>query len=246
MLWRMAIKITCGSKVILMDFVYKEIVDINPDGESPNLYQTLEDNGWKGWNYRGVEIVPEIMASLRIDSFLLHLSTKLASIRLQLETRLTKVSLKSSYPTPAPEIASMLRHGLGYSRRKLNCEDGAFKRKELEPVLEEFYPQIQLDITAKSQGKGGVNVTFSSKSALETILQSFYSDSRETRVMLKCIFSTFRNCFDVAKRAPTVLRSLSGEQDLLAMFSDPPDTCTYESFAKLQTVSRLLEIKGVY
>jgi hypothetical protein len=242
MLWRMAIRVACQGKVLFFDYIYLEIVDVNPNSDSPALYETLEDSGWKGWNFRGVEIEPATLATLKIQSLLPLLSSKLVSIRLQLET----LNININYPTPAAEIASMMRHGIGSCKRKLNTDGGAFKRAEVEPLLEETYSQIQLEIKSKINGSQSLNITFSSDESLKDILQTFYADSRDTRAILTCIFTTFRNCYDVAKRAPTILRSLSVEQDLLDMFAHPPDQCSYENFAKLQTVSRLLELKGVY
>ena len=245
LLYPLVIALRCNGKTVLLDFVYTELIDINPDSNSPAMYKILEEYGVRGFNCRGIEIVPEVLATLKVDSLVPDLSAKLASVRLQLENRFTKVSLKVNYPLPPTQIVSALhQQALGSIMGKLNCDGGNFSRKEFEPVLMRDYPQIQQDIKAKLVGSP-TELMFLPEIKLRAILDLFDMDA-SSKAMMHALFTTFRNCFQIAQTAPTILVSLSAEQDLLGMFKDPPDTCTWESFAKLQTLSRLLELKHVF
>jgi hypothetical protein len=243
-LYPLVITLRCKGKLILLDYVYTELIDINPTAESPGMYKIMEDYGIRGFNYRGIEIVPQVLATLKVETLLPDLAGKLASVRLQLEARFTKVSLGIGYPEPPVEILSAMQHGLGSIKDDLNCDGGNFAREEFEPWLISDYPQIQRDIKAHLGGSP-TQLTFLPTAKLTAILELFELDY-DSRIIMRALITTFRNCFQVAQVAPTVLRSLSGEHDLLELFKNPPESCSWESFTKLQTLSRLLELKHVF
>lgn len=242
------VALNCEGKWLFFDFIYKEVVDVNPNAASVALYDVLKDLGLNSFHVRRLEVDPQKLEGFSSNFLELPLLTEAISIRKQLEDRLLDGKLNAIYSNSDPKICTALvEGGLRSPKKKVSINSEIWLREQVEPILEDYYPQIRMQISSKLNGTLRLNVVFLSEEKLTKAVSILVGNEPELaarRCILRGIFNAFRNGMTIAQRAPNVLKSISDEQDLLEMFRCPPVQCLYESFVRLQVISDLLEIKA--